>query len=865
MILARLLRLGFFHAALASVALGQVVVLDSFNAGATTGSVRAGTSWVNNVSTSASTVTVGGSAQDDNGWGATGQSINASSLGFLSVTAKRDAGHAASSFVIQFEDRNLNTQVFSVSATAFAIGSLTAVQVPLNTWSSTFDRSQIVSWSIGGGGLGTTPFRMTFDHLALSSTADPATPTAPTVTGSFGSVSRALGDSVTFTVNAAGTAPFTYQWFKDNTALPTATAASLTLGNVVATDSGSYTVRVTNAAGNVTSGAFVLTVNATPATITLGDLAQVYTGTPRSVSATTSPAGLPLTINYAGSTTPPTAAGTYALVATTNHPTFSGRAEGTLVVARAPQSISFAALPATLTVGTPVTLSATSSSGGAVAFALVSGGADLVGSVLTPRAVSTLTVRVTQAGDTNYLPASADFSFNTAKQNQSLTFAAFTAPLGSDTVTLSGAASSNLPVQFSVITGPAQIAGNTLSLTGSGLVIVRASQPGDDTFNAAPHVDRSFIAVGPAAAPSAPVIARSPASQSVTAGAPLTLAVDATGSATLAYQWFKNEAPVAGGTSSTFVIARSAASDAGIYHVTVSNALGSARSANATITVEAAAEATTRLANFSTRARAGTDEQVVIAGFAIAGTAPKQVLVRAVGPSLGQFGVTGLLAAPALEVFRAQGSTSTSVARNTGWSTAANAAALAAAARQSGAFELATGTADSALLLTLEPGSYTAVIGSADNRPGVGLIEVYDLSSPVRGQQIANLSIRATAGTDADTLIVGIVVQGTARQRLLVRAIGPGLGQFGVSGFLARPQLALFAGTAELARNVGWSSAGNAATVAQVATQVGAFPLTAGSADSALLIELTPGNYTAQVSGVGATSGVALVEVYEAP
>lgn len=848
--------------ALAVRAGAQVVVLDNFNAGTATGSVRAGTSWVNNVTPGAAAITVGGSALNDNGWGATGQNINAANLNFLSVTAQRDAGHAASSFVIQFEDRNLNTQVFSVSATAFAIGSLTQIQIPLTSWSGTFDRSRIVSWSIGGGSVGTTAFRMTFDHLALTAGSDPGAATAPTVTGSFGPITRALGESVTFTVTATGSAPFTYQWLKNNEPVPDATAATLTLGNLLATDAGTYTVRVGNAAGSVTSSAFTLSVTAAPATVTLGNLAQTYTGTPRPITATTSPAGLPVAINYAGGgANPPTSAGSYAVVATINHPAYSGRAEGTLVIARAPQSITFGALPTTLQVGTTTTLTATASSGGAVTFALASGPADLNGSTLTPRAATAITVRATQAGDANHLPASVDLSFTTAKQNQSITFPAFNAPEGSATTPLAAAATSNLPVQFSVVTGPAQLAGAVLSVTGSGLVIVRASQPGNDTFNAAPHVDRAFVAVGPPPAPTAPVIARAPATQTVAVGSPLALGVEVTGSAPFTYQWFKDNTAIPGATGASFALARAAATDAGAYHVVVNNAAGNVRSAAATVTVSNTPAPTSRLANFSTRARAANDDQVAIAGFAISGSTPKPVLIRAVGPALAQFGLTDFIPLPTLELF--QGATRLAV--NTGWSNQANSAAVAAAAAQAGAFALGAGTADSALLATLAPGSYTAVISASDRRAGVGLIEVYDLSAPAAGQQIANLSIRATAGTDADTLIVGIVVQGTGSRRLLVRAIGPGLGQFGVSGFLARPQLAVFSGANELARNTGWSTAPNAGTLGSIAAQVGAFPLASGSADSAVLVELAPGNYTAQVSGPAGTSGVALVEVYEAP
>jgi hypothetical protein len=364
----------------------------------------------------------------------------------------------------------------------------------------------------------------------------------------------------------------------------------------------------------------------------------------------------------------------------------------------------------------------------------------------------------------------------------------------------------------------------------------------------------------PPAAAIVPVIVRDPVSQTAPPGGPLSLSVDAVGSAPFAYQWFKDGAAIAGQTNSVLTIPSVATATAGSYAVTVSNSAGTARSANAIITVGAAAAAETRLANFSTRARAGSG-QVAIAGFVIAGDTPKPVLVRAVGPTLGSFGVTGTLPAPALELFEG----SRALARNTGWSTNADAAAVAAAAAQVGAFALAANTADSALLTTLPPGNYTAVISAADLRAGVGLIEVYDLSAPGRGQKISNLSIRAAAGVGADTLIVGIVVQGELPKRMLIRAAGPALAAFGVSGVLAQPRLAVFSGATELAQNAGWSGTAEGPAIAVAATSVGAFAFPDGSPDAATVITLAPGNYTAQVSGLGGATGVALVEVYELP
>ena len=1215
----------------------QTVLLETFNAGATTGAVRTGTSWVSNTTQNATTLTVGGNARDDNGWGATGLSLNAAGMNFLTVTAQRDAGNSAATFAIQFEDRDLNTQIFSVSMSAFAIGSLTSVHLPITAWTGGFSLTQISGWSIGGGGVGTTPLRMTFDHLALNATATTGT-VAPGATGDFGTKTKATGESITFSVTATGTAPLTYQWFKNSTmalsANATATTAALTLSALVPTDAGTYTCTVTNAAGSIVSLGFILSVTAQPATITLGALAATYTGTAKAVTATTSPAGLAVAITYAGNSAAPSKAGTYPVVATINDPVYAGTATGTLVIAKGSQLIALGALPANLVIGTPVTLNATATSGGAVTFAVLSGSATLSGSAFTPTGPALITLRASQAGSADYLPATADVSFTTTKRNQSIDFPAVAdQPPTVTSLPLVATASSGAPVSFVVVSGPATLTGTTLLITGTGVVSVRGSQSGSDTFNAAPDVTRTFSVSGTVVVVAPPVIAQSPPSRAIISGGPLTLSVIAAGTGPLAYQWFKENLPLAGATGDVFTLARVTATDVGNYHVVVSNSAGSARSATAAVTLGSievsaapviirqpgpqvaiigssaaftvtargtpspsyqwrkngvvipsasnatltllpvlptdvgafevvvtnasgsvtsslasltlvaaptgpvitrqpadataivgrtatlvvAASATPaptyqwlkdgaplpgatadtltlasvqpaqagqysvvltnaagrvtsraailrvpprsyagtffgtlgptgsfalhirddhtgvflgftplpravviglaltlddsgnfeirttdsfnfsagptfsgaitaagsltgtaagpepralrasrsagtgptlnqagyydaavvnasgrayaigdatgqflavtqtagaldaglgtidasgtvrvttltqsaltgsvapdtarlmltlsggsgatnfigssetaptapdqRLVNNSTRARAGSGDQVAIAGFVITGEESKPVLIRAVGPSLAGFGVPGAVAAPVLELF--QSGQPTALARNTGWSIGGSAPTLAAAAARVGAFPLDTGTADAALLTTLAPGAYSAVISSADARAGVGLVEVYDLSGAVLGQRISNLSVRAFAGADADTLIVGVVVQGTVPKRLLIRAVGPGLTPFGVTGVVEKPRLAVFSGAVEVARNLGWSTSPDAAGITQAALAAGAFPLANGSADSALLINLAPGAYTAQVSGVAGTTGVALVEVYE--
>jgi hypothetical protein len=266
-----------------------------------------------------------------------------------------------------------------------------------------------------------------------------------------------------------------------------------------------------------------------------------------------------------------------------------------------------------------------------------------------------------------------------------------------------------------------------------------------------------------------------------------------------------------------------------------------------------------RLVNISTRARVASGDSVAIAGFVISGEESKPVLIRAVGPTLAAapFNLAGALTSPRLELFRGQ----TSLAVNTG--IAANRLAIDAAGQQAGAFALGSSGADAAILTTLAPGAYTAVVSSTSNTAGVALIEVYDLSSAAAGQKLLNIATRASAGTNENTLIAGFVVPPGAAKRVLVRGVGPGLTPFGVSGVVAQPTLQLLSGSTTVAQNTNWTTSADRDAIASSSAQVGAFGL--ANNDSALIATLTPGNYTAIVTGAGGATGVALIEVYELP
>jgi hypothetical protein len=271
-----------------------------------------------------------------------------------------------------------------------------------------------------------------------------------------------------------------------------------------------------------------------------------------------------------------------------------------------------------------------------------------------------------------------------------------------------------------------------------------------------------------------------------------------------------------------------------------------------------------RLGNISTRANVGTGANVAIAGFVISGTESKPVLIRAIGPTLASaFGISGALTAPKLELYN---SANAVIATNTGWSTASNTAAIAAASTQAGAFTLASTSADSVIFTTLAPGSYTGVVSSANGGQGIALIEVYDLSAPTAGQKLFNISTRAVAGTGTNALAAGFVVNGSVPKRVLIRGVGPGLTQFGFTSALTQTQLQLISSSNQvLAQNTGWGTSADASTIAAAAAQVGAFPLVSGSGDSAMIVSLAPGSYTAQINPIGSAGGIAIIEVYELP
>ena len=269
-----------------------------------------------------------------------------------------------------------------------------------------------------------------------------------------------------------------------------------------------------------------------------------------------------------------------------------------------------------------------------------------------------------------------------------------------------------------------------------------------------------------------------------------------------------------------------------------------------------------RLANLATRGQTGTGAEVLTAGFVIGPGPDKQVVIRAIGPTLSAFGLSGLLADPFLTLINA--STQATVATNDNWR-AADAATMAAA----GAFALPANSKDAVIIATLAPGAYTAQISGVGGTTGLTIAEVYEVGGT--GAKLINISSRGPVGTGANVMIPGIVVApGTGNRKFLVRAAGPALAAFGLTGTLPDPQIVVTnaAGNLTYASNNDWGTpvglgASTAAQLTSSFTVNGAFAFAPGSKDAALTVDLAAGNYTIAVSGVGGTSGLAIVEIYD--
>jgi hypothetical protein len=254
----------------------------------------------------------------------------------------------------------------------------------------------------------------------------------------------------------------------------------------------------------------------------------------------------------------------------------------------------------------------------------------------------------------------------------------------------------------------------------------------------------------------------------------------------------------------------------------------------------------------------------MIGGFIIEGTERKTVIIRALGPELTQFGIPNVLVNPTLELHDGSGAL---LASNNNWQTTIIGGIIMHSQVQQiiNSGHAPMDPRESAIIASLPSGNYTAIVRGVSNTRGVALAEVYDLS-PGTDSKLDNLSTRSFVQMNDNVMIGGFIIAGNRPKRVIIRAIGPELSQFGVPNVLADPTLELHDGSGALiASNNNWQTTiiGGIIMNDQVQQILNTGRAPTDGRESAIIANLPAGNYTAIVRGVNGTMGVALVEVYD--
>jgi hypothetical protein len=255
---------------------------------------------------------------------------------------------------------------------------------------------------------------------------------------------------------------------------------------------------------------------------------------------------------------------------------------------------------------------------------------------------------------------------------------------------------------------------------------------------------------------------------------------------------------------------------------------------------------TTHLTNISTRANVDTGDGVMITGITIEGATNKTVAIVVAGPSLGAYGIPNPLANPTVTLVR----NGAVVAANDNWGDAPNAAQIQASGYAP------SHPLESAILINLAPGAYTAIVSGVGGGTGIGIVAAYEVDHPET--PFTNISTRAFVRTGNDVAIAGFAIQGNAPQTVVVHGIGPSLAAAGIANPLANPTLTLVrsADNAVMATNDDWGASAYAAEL-----QASGFA-PSNSLESAIKVTLAPGSYTVILSGVGGGTGIGIVAVY---
>ena len=256
-----------------------------------------------------------------------------------------------------------------------------------------------------------------------------------------------------------------------------------------------------------------------------------------------------------------------------------------------------------------------------------------------------------------------------------------------------------------------------------------------------------------------------------------------------------------------------------------------------------------RVQNLSTRGTVSTGDNVLINGFIVGGNDPKTVVLRALGPSLSDSGVSDALADPVLTLHNSSGMV---IASNDNWQTDPGSAFMA----QNG-FAPTNPSESATLVQNLAPGAYTVVVTGQNATQGISLAEVYELNSPGLNSKLGNVSGRGFVGTGDNVLISGFIVGDVGSATVVVRGLGPSLASFGISQPLSDPVLTIYdSNRSAIASNDNWQSDANNIVLQRNRLAP------ANPAESALVLHLPAGAYTAVVRGASGATGNALVEVY---
>jgi hypothetical protein len=659
-------------------------------------------------------------------------------------------------------------------------------------------------------------------------------PVPAAITTQPSSQSVVAGGSASFSVAASGSA-LNYQWNFNGTPIAGATSSTYSFSNAQSANSGNYTVTVSNSANSVTSSAATLSVTAAPT-------APTITTQPSSSS------------NVVG-----------------NAVSFSVSVSGT-----APFSYQWRkdGVPIGGATSATYSISSTATSDAASYTVVVTNG---VGSVTSTSAVLTITAAATAPIITTQpsslsITAGAAASFSVAVSGTS----PFTYQWKKDGATINGATAASYTIS------------STSTVDGASYTVVITNSMGSVTSN---------VATLSVASP-APVIKIQPSGLTINQGqnATFTVGLETTGSYN--YQWKKDGVAIVGATGSTLRLVNVIVAQAGSYSVVVTNNSGSVTSNAANLTVNSSLTITanpvsraagigdTMSSAFSVTATAAAGVNLSYQwrrdGVNIAGATSATLALASIKASdFGAYSVTvssptaTITSSPAVLYRVSDPVVAPVITREPKGITIKAGSSLILSVSASGSpaptyqWQLngtaVPGATASTLVLTdilaSQAGSYNVVVtnsaGSATSKSATVVI------NDGFGRQL-NLSTLGYVGTGGDILIPGFVVAGNGIKRLLIRAAGPALAQFGVSDVLVDPQLAVFKGSVEWLSNDNWSSdAANAASVVTAGNSVGAFALTAGSKDSALVASLDPGAYSIQVSGVGGTTGKAIVEAYD--